>query len=285
LFQLVLALFCFGVAGNTNNISVNTQAVGVESLYAKNIMASFHGVWSLAGFGGAALGSLMTAFAIVPQYHFMLVGAISLAIFFVAYRYLINHDVQTGEATPLFARPDKSLLVLGLIAFGCMLCEGTMFDWSGIYFKKVVKPDPALTGAGYTAFMCTMALSRFVSDYFTNKYGFKPVVQASGLIIMSGLLLAVLFPDFYPALIGFLLVGVGVSSIVPLVYSAAGKSKKYSAGLALASVSSISFFGFLIGPPLVGLLAGISSLRLSFAVMAGIALCISILATWTQKRY
>jgi MFS family permease len=103
-----------------------------------------------------------------------------------------------------------------------------------------------------------MALSRFVSDYFTNRYGFRPIVQASGLIIMSGLLLSVLLPYFYPAVAGFLLVGIGVSSIVPMVYSAAGKSTKFSPRLALASVSSISFFGFLIGPPLIGLLAGYS---------------------------
>jgi MFS family permease len=141
---------------------------------------------------------------------------------------------------------------------------------------------PSLVGAGYTAFMCTMAISRFVADHFTFRYGFKKVIQVSGLIIMSGLLLAVLFPAFYTAIAGFLLVGVGVSSIVPLVYSAAGKSKILSPGIALASVSTISFFGFLFGPPLIGILAGISSLRLSFAVIAFMGLCVTILATITK---
>jgi MFS family permease len=181
--------------------------------------------------------------------------------------------------------PDKSLLKLGLIAFCSMLCEGAMFDWSGIYFKKVVLAKPSLVGAGYTAFMCTMALSRFVADYFTFRFGFKRVIQVSGLIIISGLLIAVLLPTFYPSIAGFLLVGIGVSSIVPLVYSAAGKSKLLSPGIALASVSTISFFGFLIGPPLIGILAGISSLRLSFAVIAFMGLTVSILATITKEDY
>lgn len=284
-FQLVLALFAFGFAGNMGNISVNTQAVGVESLYKRNIMASFHGIWSLAGFSGAAAGSLMNGLGIAPGYHFLIVLTFVVSIFLVAARFLLNKDNQAKENPPFFALPHKSLLSLGLIAFCSMLCEGAMFDWSGIYFKKVILAKPSLVGAGYTAFMSTMALSRFVADYFTSKYGFTRIVQASGLIIMAGLSLAVLMPYVYTAIAGFLLTGIGVSSIVPLVYSAAGKSKILSPGIALASVSTISFFGFLIGPPLIGVLAGISSLRLSFAVIALMGLCVSILATISKEKY
>lgn len=283
--QLMAALFTFGLAGNMGNISFNTQAVNVEAFYKRNIMASFHGVWSLAGFTGAAFGTFLTGIALDPAYHFLIVLAIAIVIFAAASRYLVTNDIKSSGNAPIFALPGKSLLTLGLIAFCSMLCEGAMFDWSGVYFKKVVMVKPSLIGAGYTAFMCTMAISRFVADYFTFRYGFKRIIQASGLIIMSGLLLAVLFPAFYTAIAGFLLVGVGVSSIVPLVYSAAGKSKLLSPGIALASVSTISFFGFLIGPPLIGILAGISSLRLSFAVIAFMGLCVSILATITHENY
>ena len=283
--QLVFALFCFGLIGNAGNISVNTQAVGVEVLYKKQIMATFHGMWSLAGFTGAAVGILMNSLHLVPYQHFSIVCLISLIIIAVAHSYLLPDTVTVKDKTPLFAWPDKSLIVLGLIAFCCMLCEGTMFDWSGIYFKKVVQPSPALVGAGYTAFMSTMAASRFISDYFTNRYGFKIIVKISGLTIMTGLLLAVVFPYFYPALIGFLLVGVGVSSIVPMVYSAAGKSTKTSPGKALASVSTISFLGFLIGPPIIGMIAGFSGLRFSFALIAFVGLCVTILARWSKDSY
>ena len=284
-YQLMAALFAFGLAGNMGNISFNTQAVNVEALYKRTIMASFHGVWSLAGFTGAALGTFMTGIGIIPTYHFLSVLTIAILIFVTAFRYLVADDVKSNENAPLFALPGKSLLTLGLIAFCSMLCEGAMFDWSGVYFQKVVQAKPSLVGAGYTAFMSTMALSRFVADYFTFRYGFKKIVQISGLIIMSGLLIAVLLPGFYTAIAGFLLVGIGVSSIVPLVYSAAGKSKLLSPGVALASVSTISFFGFLIGPPLIGILAGISSLRLSFAVIAFMGLAVSILATMTKENY
>lgn len=278
-YQLIAALFVFGFAGNMANISVNTQAVGVEHLYRRNILASFHGIWSLAGFSGAAVGALMNGIGIYPGFHFLIVLAFSISTFLIAARFLLNKDRQAEEHPPFFALPHKSLLSIGLIAFCSMLCEGAMFDWSGIYFRKVILAKPPLVSAGYTAFMSTMAISRFVADYFTLRFGFKRIIQASGLIIMTGLLIAVLMPYLYTATAGFLLVGVGVSSIVPLVYSAAGKSKILSPGLALASVSTISFFGFLIGPPLIGLLAGISSLRLSFAVIALMGLCVTILAT------
>lgn len=262
---------------------MNTQAVNVEALYNRNIMASFHGVWSLAGFTGAAVGTLMTATGMTPFYHFVTILAIAIGIVVVASRHLVSVDLKSAENAPIFAWPSKSLLTLGLIAFCSMLCEGAMFDWSGVYFKKVVLARPSLVGAGYTAFMCTMAISRFVADYFTFRYGFKRIVQASGLIIMSGLLIAVLFPAFSTAIAGFLLVGVGVSSIVPLVYSAAGRSKTMSPGVALAAVSTISFFGFLLGPPLIGLLAGISSLRLSFTVIAFMGLMVTVLASFTAE--
>jgi MFS family permease len=184
----------------------------------------------------------------------------------------------------MFAWPDKSLLILGLIAFSSMICEGAMFDWSGVYFKKVVMAKPALVGAGYTAFMFTMALSRFVADHFTNRFGFKKIIQASGIIISTGLLLAVVLPHFYTAITGFLLVGIGVSSVVPLVYSAAGKSKILSPGIAIASVSTISFFGFLIGPPLIGLVAGISGLRLSFFIIACMGLSVTIFGSLVKEQ-
>jgi MFS family permease len=282
--QLIVALFCFGLAGNMGNISINTQAVNVEAFYKRNIMASFHGVWSLAGFTGAAVGTLMTALSLEPIQHFIVVFVIVTLLFMSALRYLVVTDIKSAESAPMFAWPGKSLLILGLIAFSSMICEGAMFDWSGVYFKKVVMAKPALVGAGYTAFMFTMALSRFVADHFTNRFGFKKIIQASGIIISTGLLLAVVLPHFYTAIAGFLLVGIGVSSVVPLVYSAAGKSKILSPGIAIASVSTISFFGFLIGPPLIGLVAGISGLRLSFFIIACMGLSVTIFGSLVKEQ-
>ncbi len=279
IWQLVAVLFVFGFGGNLTNIAVNTQGVGVEELYRKSIMASFHGLWSLAGFTGAAIGTLMIGEGVAPLRHFLLIMLLSYIAIAVASRFVLREDVNTDTDKPIFVMPDKSLIDLGIICFFSMICEGAMFDWSGVYFKKVIGAEKAWIGAGYTAFMCTMAGTRFIADWFTSRFGLQRILQLSGLLTATGLLVAVVWPHLYTAILGFLLVGAGVSSVVPLVYSAAGKSKVMSPGVALAAVSTIGFFGFLIGPPLIGFVAGATSLRISFTIIAVMGLSITLVAT------
>ncbi|MBD0278798.1 MAG: MFS transporter [Flavisolibacter sp.] len=283
-FGLVIILFFFGMLGNTVNIAVNTQAVGVEKLYGRSIMASFHGLWSLAGFTGAALGTLMMGKSISPFYHFLFILGFVFLITAITSKFTLPVDEKHSSNQALFVWPDKSLVYLGIISFCAMMCEGAMFDWSGIYFEKVIGAEKGWIGAGYTGFMCTMATGRFIADSVVNRFGLKATLQGSGILIATGLLLAVAYPSFLPSLVGFLLVGFGVSSIVPLVYSAAGKSKTFSAGRALAAVSTIGFFGFLLGPPMIGLIAGASSLRISFSVIAFMGLCVCLLASMRKQQ-
>ncbi|RNI32882.1 MFS transporter [Rufibacter immobilis] len=277
--QLVGTLFLFGFASNMANISVNTQAVGVENLYKKSIMASFHGLWSLAGFAGAAVGTLMIGLEVQPLQHFLVMAAVVMAGVAVAYQFAVPKDAPTPANQPIFVKPDKALMGLGLIAFCSLICEGAMFDWSGVYFQKVVQAEKAWIAAGYTAFMSTMAFTRFIADWLTTKLGLKRVLQFSGLVTAVGLTIAVLFPHMVTAILGFLLVGAGVSAVVPLVYGVAGKTKTMAPSMALAAVSTIGFAGFLVGPPLIGLLAGISSLRLSFAVIALMGISVALLSS------
>ncbi len=280
-WQLAAVLFVFGLFANLFNISVNTQAVGVEALYKRTIMASFHGTWSLAGFTGAAIGTLAVSTGFSTLYHFSFICGTVLLFVVIIKRYLLQ-TAPAKNSQPVFAKPDSAILKLGLIAFGCMVCEGTMFDWSGVYFQHVVKVPEKLTTLGYVAFMGTMAGGRFVGDRLTTKLGAQRMLQCSGLVITTGLLIAVLFPVLVPATIGFLLVGIGVSSVVPLVYSNACKSKTMLPGVALAAVSTIGFFGFLLGPPLIGFIAQAASLRWSFALIACFGLATTFLASFMR---
>jgi MFS family permease len=283
-WQLALALFAFGIFGNLCNISVNTQAVHAEALYERPIMASFHGIWSTAGFSGALIGSLMMRLNIIPYYHFWVIAAliIILMLFFNKYL-LITPTSKTAASFKTIQWPQGYLLQLGIIAFCCMSAEGCMFDWSGVYFKQVVKAEGSLVSLGYASFMIMMATGRFVGDWLAQRYSRKKMVQLSGILIFAGMLIAVLFPNLITATIGFLIVGFGVSSIIPMVYSTAGKATHVASGIAIATVSSIGFLGFLMGPPLIGYIAELAGLQYSFVVIAILGLGISLMVSRVKE--
>jgi MFS family permease len=289
--ELIGCLFCYGFVGNAANIAVNTQAVAAERMYEKPIMASFHGIWSMAGFTGAGIGIFMIGKQIPPFYHFIIIMVLIFAGIIISSNKLVRDSGKVarheGEAIPTIRerlRTILPLLKLGIIAFCSMICEGTMFDWSGVYFKKVVLAEGGWIGAGYFAFMCTMALGRFTADWFAGKYGLKRTLQISGTLTASGLLVAVSFPQLLPATLGFMLVGVGVSSVVPMIYSSAGRTEGMSPGVALTAVSTIGFSGFMIGPPLIGFIAGIATLRASFLLIACMGLSVAIISSRTKLR-
>ena len=281
-WQLAIALFLFGLTGNLCNISINTQGVAAERIYHRPIMASFHGGWSLAGFTGALIGLTMINLKIVPYLHFVTVILIVWTIIWFNHKYLLEGKPAMDPDVPkrkFFNRPDKELIQLGIIGFCSMASEGAMFDWSGIYFKDVVSAPSSLVILGYTSFMIMMASGRFLADFVISKIGRKRLMQICGIMISTGLYMAVLFPFLVTSTIAFMLVGLGVSSIVPSVYSAAGRHTKVPPGIALATVASVSFLGFLMGPPLIGYISQAAGLRYSFAVIGifgvGITLMVS----------
>ncbi|UPQ79317.1 MFS transporter [Flavobacterium azooxidireducens] len=284
-WQLALGLYLFGICGNFSNISINTQGVYTEQIFGKPIMGSFHGSWSLAGFCGALVGLVMLAFKLSPYQHFIIVFAIVGLLIFINYRFLIKVKAVKQEidiAKPKFRMPDKSLIWLGVIGFCCMASEGIMFDWSGVYFKDIVKAPGALVILGYTSFMITMASGRFLSDILVRKYGAKKILIVSGITISLGLYTAVVFPFLIPSTIAFMMVGFGVSNVIPIIYSAAGRNTTIPTGEALTIVTGISFLGFLIGPPVIGHIAELTSLRYSFGFIGIFGVFISVLAYYLK---
>ncbi|MEI6678390.1 MAG: MFS transporter [Mariniphaga sp.] len=282
-WQLAIGLFLFGIFGNMCNISINTQGVGAEKIYKRPIMAAFHGGWSMAGFTGALVGLTMINLKIPPLIHFWVVIGIVLTIVSLNFGKLIPGKTglakTVGTKKKLFSKPDSGLVQLGIIGFCSMASEGAMFDWSGIYFKDVVKAPHSLVILGYTSFMIMMATGRFISDGLAVRFGRKHLLQVSGILISCGLLISVLFPYIIPSTLAFMMVGLGVSSIVPSVYSAAGRHGTIAPGIALATVSSVSYLGFLMGPPLIGYISAAAGLRYSFAVIGIFGFCITLLVS------
>ena len=245
----------------------------METGYKRSIMASFHGGWSLAGFFGSAIGLLMININFSPIQHFLVVSVFVFLMLFLNYKYL-QEDVKKEKVhreDKKKEKPEKFLFLLGIIAFCGMAAEGAMADWSGLYFKDIVHVSDNLVPIALTAYMITMASARFLADHFTEKLGRKKVIQISGALIFIGLGLAVIYPNLLLTTIAFMIVGLGTASIVPTVYSVAGHKTKISTGVALTIVSSVSFLGFLLGPPVIGYISEVSNLRISFGLVALLA--------------
>jgi MFS family permease len=277
--QVTGCLFLFGFFANALNLSMNTQAVEVEKLYQRRLLSTFHGLWSIAGFAGAAFGAWSIGRSVSLLHHFLLVATTFLVAVLVFAPRLIRDVPSAKRERRFLAVPEKSLLIFGAIAFCSAMIEGAMFDWTGIYFKDIVKAGDAFIGFGYASFMIAMAAGRFSADALTERLKLRRVLVASGIFITVGLLIAVVYPTIFPVTLAFTLIGIGVSSVVPLVYSTAGRSKKMPAGLALTAVSSLGFLGFLIGPPMIGFVAGLSSLKGSFLVLTISSVAVVVLSS------
>lgn len=277
---LAAGLFVFGAVGNFFNISVNAQGALVEKSYGRPIMASFHGAWSIAGFTGAMVGILFMAMRSPMGLHFGVVAGLTVVASLFACRHLLDADPETTGKVSFFVRPDPSLLKLGTVAFCSLACEGAMFDWSGVYFRQVVQAPEALVTLGYASFMFTMAGGRFMGDRLIARWGRDRLLKASGVLIFTGLMIAVWLPYLPSATLGFLIVGFGVSTVVPIVYTMAANSGTVAPGTALAMVSSIGFLGFLLGPPLIGYIAHGIGLQYAFALISVAGLGV----TWLMRR-
>jgi MFS family permease len=268
IWQLAALLFCFGCSRNLLNLSVNAQSVGVQTLYTRPIIATFHGIWSVAGFAAAGVGTLLIRNDVGTTAHFAAVSVTLTVLAFLFFSNTLALPPSPPADRSFFSWPEKHVLKFGLIAFASMACEGTLYDWTGVYFTQTVQAPKALASIGFTLYMVAMTTGRFLGDGLVGRFGTKRILRASGLLMSTGLLLAAAFPTILGAGLGFVMAGLGVSCVVPLVFGLVGKANPLSAGAALASVSTVSYFGFLMVPPLVGFVAKAANLRWSFALIS-----------------
>lgn len=268
-WQLVLILLIFGGSRNILNLSMNAQALEVQRLYPKSIMTTFHAIWSLAGFAGAGLGYVMVTQHIDPSYHLLGISVAMLAVTASFYSLTIECE-PSKEPSKFFSMPDKNLLKFAIICFVSMACENTMYDWSGIYFQNVLHASQKMTTAAFVFFMTAVTLGRFCGDFAVMRFGIKNILLYSAFFVSAGFLICFVLPFVYSTILGFVLIGIGVSCTVPLVFSIAGKSKSLSSGLALTSISTIGYLGFLVVPPMVGYISEVLSMKWAFLIMASL---------------
>jgi MFS family permease len=261
---LVVAVVLFAFTSRIFNISMNTQAITVQKLFTKKINGSFHGFWSTGGIAGVAFSTVLLALNASIQVHFLIVASITLLMAAYSFRFLLKGDRAASGNKIIIGKPDPYIMCLGIVAFLSAICEGGMFDWSGIYFQQVLHVE--IFTYGYLIFMLFMAMSRFLSDLIIGRIGMSATYLMSALFIISGIAMAVIIPHFWLAMLGFSLVGFGTASVIPMSYSMAGNSRKYSAGMAISIIATYYITGTFLGPPLIGYLAHAFGLRIAFIV-------------------
>lgn len=265
---LAATLVLFGIGNGAMDIGMNAQGVAVERGYGRPIMSSFHGWFSIGGIGGALFGGLMAQRGVGVGPHLLGIGLAGGAATLIMARWLLPAaaDRAGADAERLTIRVPRPVVVLGLVAFCAMLAEGAMADWTAVYLRDI-GAGAGLAAAGYAVFSVTMTLGRLAGDRATAALGGAWLVRAGGLLASVGLLLTVGVHRTPAALAGFALVGAGVATVAPIVYSTAGRSRGVAPGTAIAAATTIGYLGFMAGPPLIGLVAGLVALRWALLVV------------------
>jgi MFS family permease len=264
--SLIASICFFSFSLRLLNISMNTQAITLQKQFARNINGSFHGLWSTGGIVGVGFSTVFVALKVPMNLHLLIVSVITFFATIFSYRFLLRNDRAPSGNKFKLGKPDPYIVYLGLLLFFALVCEGGMFDWSGIFFREVVNVQ--VFTWGYLSFMICMATSRFASDIIIEKIGMPRTYIVSACLIITGVLLAVVLPYFWSSLIGFCLVGFGTAPVIPMTYVLAGTNKKYSAGIVISIIATYGIVGMLIGPPLIGYLAHAFDLRISFIAFA-----------------
>ncbi len=277
---LALALFFYGASNGGLDVAMNAQAALVERRYARPIMNSFHALWSVGGLTGAAIGGLAASRLVGTGTHFMFAAAAGAVVMLIAMRGLIpDGPAQTSSHEPAFALPTRALLPMGIVALCALICEGAIGDWGAIYLREGLGSAAGVAAAGYAVFALTMAGGRFAGDWLATRFGSGSVVRTGGGLVVAGIGLALVSTTPVVAIAGYGLVGAGVSCIFPLIMSAAARTPGVAPGVGIAAMATAGYTGFLLGPPLIGGMAELLSLRGALAVLAIFGMVIMALGT------
>lgn len=280
--SLGVALFMFGAIHGAMDVAMNGWGAEVEKRMGRSTMSVFHAMFSLGAGVGAASGYTAAKLDFTPLVQFSTVAFLGC---FIALFAMIpvqeksqKIDERTGKGNPLIALPSRSLLLVGLIAFSVAMGEGAMADWSAVFLRVVSNATEAQAALGFAVFSAAMVLTRLSGSYIVERLGAIATTRLSGAVAFVGLAISVATDIFAVALAGFALVGIGYAVVMPLVFSRAASDPIMRPGPAIASVATLGYGGMLLGPPIVGFIAHVTSLKVSFGVLALLAVLALVLA-------
>lgn len=280
---LGMAMLVYGVAVGSLDVAMNVQATEIERRKGKPIMSSFHGVYSVGDMAGALATGLAASFVLGLGAHFMTAAFVLLIAGVGGCWLMISDETAEPKSGPAFVWPSGILILIGVIAFAALLAEGSVGDWSAIYLHDHQGADTRTAAIALTVFALAMAIMRFAGDHLVHRFGPFAILQGSGLLAASGMAIALLAASPAIAILGYGLAGLGIAVLFPITLSIAPRFSGLSPGASVAAVATLGYGGFLIGPPLVGLLADQVGLPLALGVVVALVVAILPLA-WLVGR-
>ncbi len=275
--------FSIGFSVGSMDVSMNGQAVMLERLWKKSIMSSFHALFSIGMALGALSGALFVKIGVDLQEHFLVVGVLGFIADFIASFFLITEAPSHEGGGGHFRLPTKAILPIGFIAFCGMTGEGAMADWSAIFMSTIVGASEAFSAIALGTFSAAMTLGRLFGDFFTMRLGKAKLLLLDATLALFGLMLLLSVVHPWVALSGFFLIGIGLATVVPIIYSTAGNVEGIRPSVGIAMATTIGYSGFFVGPPTIGYLADLFNLRWAFLFVLFL-FCVMLFLIFLQKK-
>ena len=273
-YMLGAILFVFGASNGAMDVAMNAHGVALERQLPKPIMSSLHGGWSVGGFVSAGLVAIAATAGVDPRLESLLVGvALWLAALWITRR--LGSASTHSEARAGFALPSRAVMLLGGLCFLVMMTEGGIADWSGIYLRHDAGASPAAAAMAFTGFSFGMAVARLGGDVLNARIGAGRLLRGGMALVAIALGGVLLIGEPVPAVIGFALCGLGIANAVPLLFSAAGRLEP--PGPSLAATFTLGYTGFIVGPPVIGILADQIGLPSTLSLLLLAALAVTVL--------
>ena len=273
---LAAALLVFGASLGAIDVAMNIHAVEVERHSDKPLMSGFHALFSVGGFIGAGAMTLLLSSHVNSLLACVLCSVLMLVAMLIAWPRLL--PTKESHDGPIFVIPKGAVLLLAILAGIMFLVEGAMLDWSALLITETGRIQANQGGIGYMLFAIAMTIGRFSGDAITARFGDRAVMFWGGLIALAGFVLLLAVPITVVSLCGFILIGLGASNVVPVLFRRAGTQTVMSPSLAVAAISTVGYAGILVGPAFVGFVADIFSLPISFWLLAALLIAVPLCA-------
>lgn len=279
---LLIALLFVGFTMGLANVSMNASAAAVERKEGKSIMSACHGFFSLGGMIGAGTSTIFIQLGVGPFFHLAFWAVVMGSVCIWHSKYLLETEAEPKESKK-FSLPPKSVMGLAVVGFCIMLGEGAITDWSTIYLKDTLSAPGTIASMGFAVFAGFMALGRFFGDHLVGAFGSTKMLIAGCLLGLIGLI--VLQHGYYGfALMGFGLIGLGYSIIVPTLFSQSAKQDGVKASVGIASVASSGYIGMLLGPVVIGFVAEHWGLGNGFMFLTGLTAFALMVVLFNGRR-